>query len=104
MGPTKRFRNTSNKAVQFTIWGNANMPPTKYNVEPGGECDVPAGYAGNFMKRRAPGMTAVEDLPTEEPTPPAPPAPPEPEPEEEPTPEPASPLAGFGKKKGKRGR
>lgn len=101
---TKRYRNDSDKNVKFKIWGDPNMPPAEYDVAPGEECDIPAGYAaGSFVSRRAPGL-----VPADTPRPVA--AEPEPAPEPEPEPEKAEekpaeeekPLPSFAKKRRKR--
>ena len=71
MAATKTFKNMSDTECCFKIWGNPNTVPTEYKVAPGETCDVPAGYAGNFMKRRAPGLKLLEDCPVEAPPEPA---------------------------------
>lgn len=63
MSVTKTFKNTSDKTVEFKIWKDTNQAPYEYSVAPGEEVEVPQGYAGNFIKRRAPGLTACDELP-----------------------------------------
>jgi len=60
---TKRFKNTGKTNAKFKIWGDPNMAPKEYDVAPGEECDIPLGYAGNFIKRRAPELVALDKLP-----------------------------------------
>ena len=101
MSTTTAFRNDSDKVVKFKIWGDPNMAPSEYVVEPGAIVHVPNGYSGNFMKRRAPGCVRVDENP--EPPKKAEGAKPEEKPEEKP--EDSSPLKGLeGKSKGGKGK
>ena len=65
MSATKRFRNTSERPQRFKIWIAPNMSPHEFDVAPGEECEIPKGYAGNFIKRRAPGLKACDELDSE---------------------------------------
>lgn len=94
--PKVTFKNEGDTVCCFKIWGDPNMAPVEYAVEPGDTCEVPAGYAGNFMKRRAPQMVKVD--PT---APPAPKPEPKPEPEAKAEPKEKKLFKNVGKKKGK---
>lgn len=112
MAVTKKFRNEGDTECCFKIWGNTNQAPTEYRVKPGETCDVPAGYAGNFMKRRAPMMKPCDGSAAPAPKPEPKPAPKAEAKKPEPKPEPApkaeakkdGPFHGLGgkKKKGKK--
>lgn len=56
-----RYRNESEGTYKFTIWGSPGLAPKEYTVAPGEVCDIPDGYAGPFMERRAPGCKRVAD-------------------------------------------
>ena len=114
-----RYRNESEHTYKFRIWGSPGLAPKDYAVAPGEVCDVPDGYAGNFMTRRAPGLVRVADdaealkpAPSpeggkppapkaDEPEAPAAPAPEEPEeaPEKEPEKSPMAAVARKGRRR-----
>jgi len=62
---TIRYRNVGHANCKFKIWGDPNSPPVSFDVPPGGECEIPSGYAGNFMSRRAPSMKKCSECKAE---------------------------------------
>jgi len=59
-----KMTNPTGSPVKFKIANGPGEAPDMFDVEPGGECDVPDGYVvSGLINRIAPGLVKASDAP-----------------------------------------